>query len=117
VKILLIAAGVLLAVLIVVYVAMKPPSPDPAMQRLGQLAELAERTCLSNTNDTVSLTLRVRLEAVKKLDATAGIEEQRKAARGAAEALSGELQKVENAEIRACMEPWAKQIREIAAKL
>ena len=116
-KRLLIAAGVLLAVLIVVYVAMKPPPLNPAMQRLGQLTELAERTCLSNTNDTASLTLRVRLEAVKKVDATAGIEEQRKAARGAAEALSGELQKVENVEIRACMEPWSKQIREMAAKL
>jgi hypothetical protein len=113
----LIAAGVLLVVLIMVYFAIKPAPPDPAMQRLGQLTEMAERACLSNTNDTASLTLRVRMEAVKKVDASAGIEEQRKAARGAAEALSGELQKVENAEIRACMEPWSKQIREMAAKL
>jgi hypothetical protein len=112
----LIAAGVLLAVLLVVYFAKKPAPPDPAMQRLGQLAELAERACLSNTNDTASVTIRVRLEAMKKVDASAGIEEGRKAARGAAEALAGDLQKVENAEIRACMEPWSKQIREMAAK-
>ena len=119
---LLIAAGVLLAVLIVVYFTMnrKQGSPDPAMQRLGQLTELAERSCLSNTTDTTSVNIRVRLEAVKAVQnvgASAGIEEQRRAARGAAEALAGEVQKVENAEIRACMEPWSKQIREMAATL
>ena len=113
---LFIAAGVLLAVVVAVYVFTRPPAPDPAMQRLGQLTELAERACLSNTNDSASVTIRLRLEAVKKVDASAGIEEQRKAARGAAEALAGELQKVENAEIRACMEPWSKQIREMAAR-
>ena len=87
------------------------------MQRLAQLAELAERSCLSNTNDTASVTIRVSLEAITKVDASAGIEEQHKAARGAAEALAGELQKAENADIRTCMEPWSKQIREMAAKL
>jgi hypothetical protein len=116
-KNLLIAAGVLLAVLLVVYFVRQPPRPDAAMQRLGQLAELAERSCLSNTNETTSATIRVRLEALEKVDASAGIEEQHKAVRGAAEALVGELQKMENAEIRACMESWSTQIREIAAKL
>jgi hypothetical protein len=113
----LIAAGVLLAILIVVYFAVRPAAPDPAVRRLGQLTELAERSCLSNTTDASSVTLRVRLETIKKVDATAGIEEQRKAARGAAEALAGDLQKMENKEIRACMEPWSNQIREMAAKL
>jgi hypothetical protein len=113
----LIAAGLLLAVLIGVYFVLKPPPLSPEMQRLSQLTDLAERACLSNSNDTSSLNLRLRLEAVKKVDASAGIEEQRKAARGASEALSGELQKIEDAEIRACMEPWSKQIREMASKL
>lgn len=113
----LIAAGALLAVLIVVYFLRQPPPLSPEIQRLSQLTDLAERACLSNTSDTSSLSLRLHLEAIKKVDASAGIEEQRKAARGAAEALSGELQKLEDAEIRACMEPWSKQIREMASKL
>ena len=116
-KNLLIAAGVLLAVVIGVYFANRPRPLDPAIQRLSQLTDLAERSCLSNTNDTTSVTIRLSLEAVKKVDASASIEDQRKAARGAAEALAGALQKVEDAAIRACMEPWSKQIREMAANL
>ncbi len=116
-KNLLIAAGVLLAVLLAVYFIIRPKPLDPEVQRLANLTELAERSCLSNTSDTSSVSLRVQLEAMKKIDGSASIQQQRSAARGAAEALAGELQKQENAEIRACMEPWSKQIREMAAKL
>jgi hypothetical protein len=87
------------------------------LQRLADITDLAERTCLSNTNDTSSLSLRVQLEAVKKIDGNASIQQQHSAARGAAEALSGELQKEEDSNIRVCMEPWAQQLREMAAKL
>ena len=116
-KMLIIAGGVLVGLVIAVYFYAQAPAPDPGMQRLVQVTELAERTCLSNTNDASSVTIRVKLEALRKVDASSGIENARKATRGAAEALGGELQNVENAEIRACMEPWSQQIREMAAKL
>lgn len=116
-KNLLVAAGVLLAVLIVIYLV-RQPKRDPAMQRLADLTELAERTCLSNTNDTSSLAIRSSLEAVRtKVQASAGIEEKRSAVRGAAQALDGTLQNTENNQIRTCMEPWAKQIRNMADKM
>lgn len=116
-KNLLIAAGVLLAVLIGVYFV-RQPKRDPAMQRLADLTELAERMCLSNTNDTSSLAIRSSLEAMRnKVQASAGIDEQRIAVRGAAQVLDGTLLNVENNQIRTCMEPWATQIRNIAGKM
>ena len=116
-KNLLIAAGVLLAVLIAVYFATQH-KPDPAVQRLADLTELAERTCLSNTSDTSSLTIRSSLEAVRKnVQASAAIDQKRSSVRGAAQALDETLQNTENNQIRTCMEPWAKQIRDMASKM
>ena len=116
-KNLFIAAGVLLAVLLGVYFIIRPKPPAPEIQRLADLTDLAERTCLSNTTDSNSLGLKVQLDAMKKIDGKASIEQQHSAARGAAQAFTGELQKQENTEIRACMDPWSKQIRDLAAKL
>ena len=114
---LLIASGVLLVILVAVYFV-RQPKRDPRMQRLADLTELAERTCLSNTNDSSSLTIRSSLEAVRnKVEGSAGIDEKRSAVRGAAQALDANIQNVENNQIRTCMEPWAKQIRDMAGKL
>ena len=94
-KNLFIAAGVLLAILLGVYFIIRPKPPAPEIQRLADLTELAERTCLSNTTDSNSLALKVQLDAMKKIDGKASIEQQHSAARGAAQAFTGELQKQE----------------------
>ena len=118
-KYLLIGAAVLvLIVLGVFFLGTNPSKPsDPEMARLASLADLADRNCLSNTTDSRTAEIKVKLDAIKGVDASASVEARRKAARGASEALSAEIQKIENAEIRKCMEPWGQQIRDMAAKL
>jgi hypothetical protein len=116
----LLAAGVLLAALLAVYLYTnhsRTPAADPAMQRLSELSDLADRSCLSNTSDAASISLHLKLEAVGHVDASAGLEQQHHAARGAAEALAADLQRSENDAIRACLAPWAEQIRAMAEKL
>jgi hypothetical protein len=120
-KTLLTAAGVLLLALLAVYFFAdrfkKPPPSNPKVAFLVTLADLADRSCLSNTSDSESVALRIKLQAVGHVDATAGLEQQRTAARGAAEGLAQELKRVEDDKIRTCMEPWAHQIRTKAAEL
>ena len=116
-KNLLIAAGVFLATLVGLFLYVRPRPLDPNVKRLADIAGIAEQTCLSNTSDTSGLSLRLQLDAVKKVDGSASIQQQRSAARGAVQALPGELQKEEDSKIRECMEPWAEQLRQMAAKL
>lgn len=114
----MIGAGVLLATVVAVFLWLNRQKPvDPAVQRLANLADLADHACLVNSSESSAVSLQVKINAIKAVDASAGVEQQRAVARGATEALTGELLKQENSEIRACMDPWSKQLREMAARL
>lgn len=114
----MIGTGVLLATVVVIFLWLNRQKPvDPAVQRLGSLADLADRACLVNSSESSAVSLRIKIDAIRKVDASAGVDQQRAVARGAAEALTGELQKQENSDIRVCMDPWSKQLREMASKL
>jgi uncharacterized SAM-binding protein YcdF (DUF218 family) len=103
------AAVLLVAVLLLYYL---PLPVDP----LVRLAELAERTCLSNTDDSRIADVKVKLNFIKGLDGGASAETRNKAALGASEALDSAVRAIENDKIRDCMAPWAAQMREQAAK-
>ena len=115
-KYLLAAASVLLvAVFVVFFLADRHPA-DPAMRQMGDLVDLAERLCLSNITDSRSADVKIKLIAVKGLDANAGVDARRSAARGAADGLDDAVKQLEDGEIRKCMTPFAEQIREVALK-
>lgn len=113
------AAGFVLTVaLAVFFLGFWPSQPaDPAMDRLGRIAELAERTCLSNSTDSRVANIKLTLATVKGIQADAHVEARREAARGAAMALPAEVQKIEDEQIRVCMQPWAQQLRDLASTL
>jgi hypothetical protein len=114
----MIGAGVLLGTVVAIFLWSNRQKPvDPSVQRLANLADLAERACLVNSSESSAVSLRVKIDAIRKVDASAGVDQQRAVARGAAQALTGELQKQENNDIRACMDPWSKQLQEMASKL
>lgn len=115
-KTMLIASGVILAVALVVFFIERPAPPpaDALLDRLSRLAELAERTCLSNVADDRTAKVKVTLERVKGVQGAAGVEARREAARGAATGLPAEVQAIENEQIRTCMQPWAQQLRDLA---
>jgi hypothetical protein len=119
-KYVLAAAAVLLVALFVVfYFGPTDPVPtDPKIRQLGEIAALAERTCLSNTQTEQSATLKLSLELIsKQVKGDAGVSRKGEALRGAADSLSEALKKTENDDIRKCMEPWSEKIRELANSL
>jgi hypothetical protein len=113
------AAAVLLVALgIFFFVGSQPVADDPKIRQLGQLAELAERTCLSNTQNEQSATLKLSLELIsKQVRGDASVSRKAEALRGAADSLSEALKKTENDDIRKCMEPWSEKIRGLASSL
>lgn len=118
-KYMLAAAAVLLVALgIFFFVGSDPVPDDPKIRQLGQIAELAERTCLSNTQNEQSATLKVSLQLIsKQVQGDTGVSRKREALRGAANSLSETLKKIENDDIRKCMEPWSEKIRALATSL
>lgn len=118
-KYILVAAAVLLLALgVFFFFGSEPVSDDPKIRQLGQLADLAERTCLSNTQNEQSATLKLNLDLIsKQVGGTTSVTRKREALRGAAESLSDTLKKTENDDIRKCMEPWSEKIRALAASL
>jgi hypothetical protein len=120
-KYVLAAAAVLLVALFVVFFFGPGPDPvptDPKIRQLGEIAALAERTCLSNTQSEQSATLKLSLELISnQVKGDTGVSRKREALRGAADSLSEALKKTENDEIRKCMEPWSEKIRELAKSL
>lgn len=118
-KYVLIAAGVLVAALLAVFLSgglFDESAPDdPKLRELSQLVTLAERTCLSNTREEQSASLKISLEAIStQLRADSGVARKREAVRGAAAALPEAVKKLENDDIRKCMEPWSEKIRALA---
>jgi len=117
VKYLLIAAGVLLVALLLVFY-LRPAADDPQLKELGGLVALAERTCLSNTSETQTANLKLSLDAISSgVHADADVARGQDAVRGAALALPDAVKKLENDDIRKCMEPWAEKIRALATGL
>ena len=115
-KYMLAAAAVVLVAALAIFLWPDKHPADPAMRKMSELVDLAERVCLSNTTDTKSAGVKIRLTAVKGLDTNAGIEARRSAARGAADGLQDAVKQLEDGEIRKCMTPFAEQIREVASK-
>ena len=106
-KYVLAAAAVLLIALLVVFFTDRDRADDPKLKQLSQLAELAERTCLSNTQDAQSADLRISLKGIsRRPEGDASVGRRREAVRGAAVSLPDAVKKVENDDIRKCMEPW-----------
>ena len=120
-KYLLAAAAVLLLALGAVFFFGPDPDPrsaDPKIRQLGEIAELAERTCLSNIQSEQSATLKLSLGLISsEVKGDTGVSRKREALRGAAASLSETLKKTENDQIRKCMEPWSEKIRELAKSL
>jgi hypothetical protein len=118
-KYILIAAAVLLLALGIFFFFGSPPVPDdPKIRQLGQIAELAERTCLSNTQNEQSAALKLSLQLIsKQVGGDASVSRKSQALRGAAESFSETVKKTENDDIRKCMEPWSEKIRALATSL
>ena len=120
-KYLLAAATMFLVLLVAVFFFGPKPDPvatDPKIRQLGELAELAERTCLSNTQSEQSASLQLNLGLIsKEIKGDASVARKREALRGAAESLSESIKKIENEAIRKCMEPWSEKIRDLAKSL
>jgi hypothetical protein len=111
VKYLLGAGGVLLVIVLVVY--LRPHGGGP----MTELADLAERQCLVNVDSSRSAQVNTKLTLIKQLDGMANVEEKRKEARGAAAGLDDAIRATQDDKIRACMEPYGKQIIAMAGKL
>jgi hypothetical protein len=111
------AAVLLIALGVVFYIG--PGGPvDPKLKQLGQIAELAERVCLSNTQSEQSASIKLNLEAINtSLRSDAAVSRKSEALRGAATSLSEAVKKVEDNDIRTCMAPWSEQIRALASSL
>jgi hypothetical protein len=74
------------------------------LQVLTQLVELSERTCLSNHTSKESAGISLTLAGIKNsLRSAVGLEWQVKELRGASEQLTGTVAKIENDDIRKCM--------------
>ncbi|TFW29943.1 hypothetical protein [Duganella callida] len=113
------AAVLLVAVLLVYFM---PPSggaaPDTQASKMYQLVDMAERMCLSNTRDKQAADLSLTLSAARSgIKGATSIEKLRAAERGAAARFTAALAQVENADIRACMEPWGAKIRDLAGTM
>ena len=117
-KYLLVGAGVLLMALLVVFFTGWSGSDDPKLKQLRELAELAERTCLSNTQDTQTANLKLSLKGISRQpEGDASVARKREAVRGAAAAIPDAVKKIENDDIRKCMEPWSEKILALATSL
>jgi hypothetical protein len=118
-KYLLAAAFVLLLALCAIFfLGTATTTADPNMKKLGDLAELAERTCLVNTQNEQSAALKVSLQLIAtQVKADASASRKADAVRGAAQSFSDALKKVDDDDIRACMKPWAEKIRGLADAL
>ena len=117
-KYVLAGAGVLLVALLVVFYFGGDKPDDPKLKQLSELATLAERTCLSNTQDAQTANLRISLKGLtRQPEGDASVERKREAVRGAAAALPDAVKKIENDDIRKCMEPWSEKIRALATSL
>lgn len=81
------------------------------IQIFEQVVGIAERACLSNVTRTdragVTLNLQALVNAVKS---GVGIERRTEELRGASQQLSGEIAKIENDEIRRCMNQYVAPI-------
>jgi hypothetical protein len=119
-KYLLVAAGVL--VLVVVGILVGPgvaarfspkPAPDPVLERLAGLADLAEQTCLVGTDRKSTAEVSSQIELIKGVKAGAGAERRETVLKGAID-FPEKLKAPEMAAARACLEPWAEQMRDIA---
>jgi hypothetical protein len=111
-------AAVLLIALLVVFFTGRDGTDDPKLKQLSQLADLAERTCLSNTQDAQTANLRISLKGISRQpEGDASVARKREAVRGAAAALPDAVKKIENDDIRKCMEPWSEKIRALATDL
>ena len=116
-KIVLISGGVLLAVALVVFIfPMRGfDAPHLAASPMSQLLDAAERMCLSNTADSKSAQLGVKLAEIKSgIEASANIEKRHAAERGAAQRFNDEIAKLESDDIRQCMIPWGDKVRALS---
>jgi hypothetical protein len=116
-KYLLAGAGVLLIALLIVFFTGSGASDDPKLKQLSELAELAERMCLSNTQDAQAANIRLSLKGIRQPEGDASVARKREAVRGAGAALPDVVKKIENDDIRKCMEPWSEKIRALATSL
>ncbi|HTS23664.1 MAG TPA: hypothetical protein VMN79_17870 [Casimicrobiaceae bacterium] len=117
-KYVLAAAAVFLVALLVVFYVGRDKPDDPKLKQLAELAELAERACLSNTQDAQGANLRISLKGItRQPEGDATVARTRDAVRGAAAALPDAVKKIENDDIRKCMEPWSEKIRALATGL
>jgi hypothetical protein len=116
-KYILAAAAVLLGALLLVFFYGPSPDPvstDPKIRQLGEIAGLAERTCISNTQSEQSAALKLNLDLISaQVKGDTAVSRKREVLRGAAASLSEALRKTEDEEIRKCMTPWSEKIREL----
>lgn len=74
------------------------------LQTLTRLVDLAERACLSSHSQAESAGISLTLEGIlKSVKAGVGVERQVKELRGAPEQMTGAVARLENDEIRKCM--------------
>ncbi|MDP3854300.1 hypothetical protein [Phenylobacterium sp.] len=105
---------VVLGILIIPQLIPKPPAPDdPYGRQLVLLAETAERTCLVGTDTRTAASVTSQIELIKGVKAAATAERREVALRGAID-FPEKLKAPEMAAARACMEPFAEQMRKIA---
>jgi hypothetical protein len=77
---------------------------DRNLQTLTQLLELSERACLSSHTQAESAGISITLHAIlSSVTSGVGIERQVKELRGASEQMTGAVAKLENDEIRKCL--------------
>lgn len=82
-----------------------------ALKTFEGAVEVAERACLSNSTQTEKRDLALDLQAlVKGVKTSAGIETQTTALRGASDKLTGAIAKLENDDIRKCMNQYVGPI-------
>lgn len=112
--------GLIAIALVVFYLPPKPdptpqPAPpgDPLAQQLALLAENAERTCLVGADTRTSAAVSSQIELIKGVRASANVERREQALKGAID-FPEKLKAPEMAAARACLEPWAEQMRRLA---
>ena len=116
-KYLLIGVGLLIAVVVAVLLVPKFTRPDrpsdPALERLANLAALAEQACLVGVDSKTSASVSSQIELIKGVKAGASAERREVVLRGAVD-FPEKLKAPEMAAARQCMEPWAEQMRDVA---
>jgi len=106
---LLIASGVLIAAVLLLYLLVLRPKPEPD-NPVARLAAAAEQMCLSNTSSTNAATIQSQLATIKGLSASATAGTTRSETRGAVVSLSDTLKAEQDDKIRACMQPYTEKM-------